>query len=359
MVALGAAQASDTRLGGARNFGLAGAGIALPLDVYENHVLNPALLGLAGRRFRLGVPYIGYHTDRISLGQVNDLIGDVNSGGVEDDQVVKLARKYGENTKEFGLSAGLGLSGGEFAFSGRAEALVRSVPNPQLRAFLATGNDNYEDVPIDARLDAYGLGYYETDTSYGHALALRGGNRLSLGATLRTISAFYAHKIADADAIGGDGGVRNGSEVADGDDVIQRSSFGVDFGGVAAFQKLPGATFGFNVRNLVEPNITFVRTMPNTDFPLRQDLRPFRREIGVGAAYVKPHYLFALDAVDLGNHAGAAGVRFGAEYSFSKYLAVRSGYDTRSSFVVGLCVGGINAAISANGTTSIVSTLRF
>lgn len=364
LAALGAAargQGNDVRFGGARTFGLAGAGIALPLDVYETHRLNPALLGFAGRKFRVGMPYVGYHTDRISVGQVNDLIGDLDKGGIEDEAAVRLARKYGSDTKEFGLNAGGGVSGYNFALSARVEALVRSVPNASLRAFLATGDDDYHNVPIDSRLDAYGLGYVESAASYGHEVSLgKGkGDRLSLGATVRGVTAFYAHKVADAQAIGNDGDVRNGTEISSDDDVIQRGAIGLDFGGVASLHSVPDAYFGFSVQNALEPDITFVRTMPNTDFPLRKDLRPFRREIGIGAAYVKKHYIVALDAVDLGNHAGGSGLRLGAEYSFTKLFAIRAGYDSHSKFVAGVCIGGINAAIAADGTTSIVSSLRF
>jgi hypothetical protein len=353
-----AAFAEDVRLGGGRAFGMAGAGIALPLDVYENHRLNPALLGFAGEKFRFGIPYIGYHAKRISLKGVQDLIGDIDSGGIEDDQVVKLARKYGSNTKEFGVNGGLGVSGGHFALSGGAEAIVRSVPNAQLKAFLATGDNDYNNAPIDSRLDAYGLGYYEMNASYGHEV-LKGADRLSVGATVRGVSAYYAHKVADAEAIAGNGDVRNGSEVADGDDVIKRSGVGVDLGAVGTLRKLPNAYYGVNIRNLVEPNIRFVRTFPNTDFPLRRDLRPFQREINVGTAYVQGRYLAAADMIDLGNHAGHAGFRVGGEYAFSKYLAIRGGYDSRSKFVVGLCLGGVNAAVSADGSTSIVTAIRF
>lgn len=350
--------AEDVRLGGGRAFGMAGAGLALPLDVYENHRLNPALLGFAGEKFRMGIPYIGYHARRISLKGVNDLIGNIDSGGIDDDQVVKLARKYGSNTKEFGVNGGLGLSGGHFAFSGGAEAVVRSVPNDSLKAFLATGDNDYTHAPIDSRLDAYGLGYYEVNGSYGHEV-LKGPDRLSLGASVRGISAFYAHKVADAEAIAGTGEVRNGSEIADGDDVIKRSGVGMDLGAVGTLRKLPNAYYGVNIRNLVEPNIHFVRTMPNTDFPLRRDLRPFQREINVGAAYVQGRYLAAADMLDLGNHSGNAGFRVGGEYALSKYLAIRGGYDSQSKFVVGLCLGGVNAAVSADGSTSIITAIRF
>ncbi|GEM_PF-3212332 len=355
----GTAAASDIRFGGARTFGLAGTGIALPLDVYETHTINPALLGFAGKRLRFGVPSFGYHTDGISLGGVSDLIGDIDKGGVSNDEVVRLARKYGSDTKEFGLNGGLGASYGGFALSGGAEAVVRSVPNASLKAFLASGNDDFKDTPIDARLDAYGLGYYQTNASYGHELRLGGGNRLSLGATVRAVSAFYAHKVADSSAISDDGDVRNGSEIAAGDDVIQRSSFGIDLGAVGSLRAVPNAYFGLRVHNLVEPKINFVRTMPDTDFPLRHDLRPFRRDIGVGAAYVKNNVLFAADLIDLGNHAGAAGFRVGAEYSVNKYFALRAGYDSRSKFVVGLNLGGINLAYAPDGSTSLVSTIRF
>ena len=355
----GASRAEDVRFGGARTFGLAGAGIALPLDVYETHTLNPALLGLAGKKFRFGVPFVGYHTQNISLGQVNDLVNDLDSGGVDDNEVVTLARKYGSDSKELGINGFAGASYAHFALSFRAEALVRSIPNGALRTFLKSNDNDYTNAPIDSRLDAYGLGYYQSNLSYGHALPMKKGDTLSFGASVRAVSAYYAHKVADADAIASDGDVRNGTEIGGNDDSIERSGVGVDFGGVGSLHTLPNATFGFDVRNLVEPNITFVRTRPDTDFPLRRDLRPFKRQVGVGAAYVKDKYLVALDLVDLGNHAAAGGFRIGAEYAFNKLFAVRGGYDSRSKFVVGVSVYGLNAAISADGTTSIVSSLRF
>lgn len=360
LVATALGSGSDVRFGGARTFGLAGAGIALPLDTYETFGLNPALLGFDSKRFRVGLPYIGYHTKDISLGQVNDLIGNASSGGVSDDEAVRLARKYGSNTKELGVNAGGGLTYKGFALGFRAEALVRSVPNQALSNFLATNDDDYRDAPIDSRLDAYGLGYYQTTLAYGREVSVpRSRDRFSLGLAAREVTAIYAHKVADATAIAGDGDVRNGSEISGDDDMITRSGFGLDFGGVAALHAVPNAYFGFSVRNLVEPNVTFVRTAPNTDFPLIRDFRPFKRQIGVGAAYVKERYLVALDAVDLGGHGGNSGVRLGAEYSINKHFAIRGGYDSRSKFVAGVCVGGVNAAISADGTTSVVSQIKF
>ena len=364
LVALGSAAhgtGNDVQFGGSRTFGMGGAGIALPLDVYQTHRLNPALLGFAGKKLRVGVPYLGYHTDNVSLGQINDLIGDIDKGGVADDQVVKLARKYGSDIKEFGLNAGTGVSYAGFALSFRAEADVRSVPNKPFRDFLATGDDDYNNAPLNSRLDAYGIGFYETTASYGHEIPLpKKDDRVSLGVSIRAVSAFYAHKIADVSAIANGSGVRNGTELSDeNDDVIQRSALGADFGALASFAKIPNAYFGVAVRNAVEPNVTFVRTGPDADFPLRRDLRPFKRQVGIGAAYVQKRYLAALDVVDLGDHAGAQAVRFGAEYAFNKLFAVRAGYDTRSKFTVGVSIGGLNAALNANGTTSIVQQIRF
>ena len=351
---------NDVRFGGARTFGLAGAGIALPLDVYETHGLNPALLGFASRKLHFGVPYVGYHTNNISLGQVNDLIGDASKGGLSDNEAVKLARKYGEDTKELGVNAGGGVSANNFAFGFRAEALVRSVPNQALSNFLKTGDNDYTNAPIDSRLDAYGLGYYQATVAYGYEVAVpKSKDHYSLGLAAREVTAIYAHKVADVTAIAGNGDVRNGTEIADGDDMVTRSGLALDFGGLASLHSLPGAYVGFDVRNAVEPNITFVRTAPNSDFPLIRDFRPFKRQIGVGVAYVKQKCLVALDAVDLGNHAGAGGFRLGAEYAVNKYFAVRGGYDSHSKFVAGVCIYGINAALSADGTTSVVSQIRF
>ena len=338
-VAVGA-QAEDVRCGGARAFGLAGTGIALPLDVYETHTINPALLGLASKRFHFGTPYVGYHTQRISLGQVNDLIGQTSGSSVSDDEILKLARKYGRDTKELGVNAGVGLSVDGFALSGRAETLVRSIPNATLSAFLKSGDNDYLNTPIESRLDAYDLGYYEGDAAYGYAVRLKKGDTVSVGANVRAVTAYYAHKIADGQAIANNGDVRNGTEISSNDDFIRRSGVGVDLGGLASLHSLPDAYFGFNVRNLVEPNVTFVRSRPDTDFPLTRDLRPFRRQVGVGASYVKKKYLVALDVVDLGNHAGVGGFRGGAEYSVNKLFAVRAGYDTRKRFTAGVSVLG-------------------
>ena len=340
---------------------MGGAGIALPLDVYQTHRLNPALLGFAGRKFRVGVPYVGYHTDNVSLGTVNDLIGDVNNGAVSDDQVVRIARKYGSDVKELGINGGGGFSYGGFALSGRVEANVRSVPNQVFRDFLATGDDDYNNAPLNSRVDAYGLGFYEGTASYGHEIPIgKRKDRLSLGASVRAVTAYYAHKIADVTAIATGNGVRNGSELSNAsDDVIQRSGVGADFGALVSLGSVPNAYFGLSVRNAIEPDVTFVRTAPDTDFPLMRDLRPFRRQIGVGAALVKKRYLAALDVVDLGNHADAQAVRLGAEYSINKLFAVRAGYDSRAKFSVGVSIYGINAALNANGTTSIVQQIRF
>ena len=349
--AVSLASAQDVRLGGARTFGLGGAGVALPLDVWETHRLNPALLGFADKRLRYGIPYIGYHAKNLSVGDLSKASKDIDSNSNLD----QYARDFGNDTKELGLSFGEGLSFAGFAFSVAGDADARSIPNASLKEW-ANSSADLSTLPDDARLDAYGLATYDVAGSYGRTV-LDSREKVAVGATARFASAYYAHKFVDAEAIQNDGNGQNAPEIGNGN-AVNKSGFGADFGVLASTERLKNFTVGANAHNLIEPNVRFART--DTEANAIGDLRPFQRHVDVGAAYVaSDRYLAALDLVDLGNHAGVAGVRAGAEYTVTRFFSVRAGYDSRASVAVGLSLFGVNAAFDAKGTATLTTALRF
>src|SRR5205085_1622974 len=132
--ALGAACAcrADITIGGnARGFAMGGAGIAIVDRSERNTLLNPAALALLNRRTRPDYPTIGLRASGISLSAAfNHLFTHP-----DQNDAVSLARDFGKNNSEFGVSTGAGMRFGHIEATAWGLGTVRVLPNAAMQTW--------------------------------------------------------------------------------------------------------------------------------------------------------------------------------------------------------------------------------
>lgn len=362
LLALTAVATADVTFGGTRASGMGGAGLALPVDVFQNSRLNPALHGYGTRSFRFQFPQFGYRTDGISVSDVTDLGRRLSSGSGNEALAIRLARQYGERRRDFGVAANAAVFGGGFTAFGEGEASVASRPNAVLRQFIASGA-NPDNTPLDAQLDAYGFGYYSFGVGYANAVNLPRA-RFSTGIRVKQVRGYYAHKIANGPSIANNttGGVGNGTDIPGNENTVDARGVGVDLGGIYSDQRLKGFTFGAVIENAVQPNIRFASQAPADEGGAirRGFVNPFRTAFNTGVGYMyRENILGALDLVDLGNRAGRSELRAGIEVGLSRAFAARAGYNSRTGFTYGIAAGGFNLQLGGTSPVTIGTTVRF
>ena len=203
IVAAASIAQADWVIGSGRYPGMGSAGLALPRDFLYSGRLNPGLYGLAPTRFQFQVPRFSFRLSQVSLDDLRDFSGAVGDGGLSEDDIGELARKLGDDDFEFGVGTGLGFLTNGFALDINGDALVAGYPNDSLKAYVRSGSTGI--VPIDARLDAYGLAGYEIGFGYGRRINNPGNIDFSIGARVKLVRGYYTHRIADATAIQGGG----------------------------------------------------------------------------------------------------------------------------------------------------------
>lgn len=343
--------AADFTIGGARAQGMGGAGLALPIDVRNNYILNPAFLAFGSKNPALQFPQIGYRIDGIGFGDLTDVLGDF-SEGVDQDGVLTLARSFGQNNIKAAFGANIGVSGLGFAVAARGEVGINSTPNEALRNW----DGNNSSLTGNERLDAYGYAYRSIDVGYGNALRVPAG-RLAIGANARFITSNYAHKFVDANGIQ-NGTVQNGSGIPAGQDTVEEQGVAVDLGLLYSPKGQDNLYIGLVVENFVQPNLNFDVQQPGGG--AFDPLNPFPRVVSIGiGAQVGKGLLLAGDLVDIGNAASRKEARVGAELGLSPQFAIRAGYNSRTSFVWGFSAFGINVHFAGNAPLSLNSAIRF
>ncbi len=343
--------AADFTIGGARAQGMGGAGLALPIDVRNNYILNPAFLAFGSKNPALQFPQIGYRIDGIGFGDLSDVIGNF-SEGVSQDGVLTLARSFGQNDIKAAFGANLGVSGLGFAVAARGEVGLNSTPNAALRNW----DGNNSTLTGNERLDAYGYAYRSIDVGYGNAVRVPAG-RLAIGANARFITSNYAHKFVDANGIQ-NGTVQNGSGIPAGQDTVEEQGVAVDLGLLYSPKNLDNLYFGLVVENFIQPDLNFdVQRPGGAGFDA---LNPFPRVISVGiGAQVGKGLLLAGDLVDIGNAASRKEARVGAELGLGSSFAIRAGYNSRTAFGWGFSLFGVNVHFAGNTPLSLNSAIRF
>jgi hypothetical protein len=349
---------ADLTFGGARAAGMGGAGLALPVDTGNNYRMNPAFLAFGSKAPTIQWPGIGFKLDGISIGNVRDVVGDIDQGGLDASGILELARKYADGPKTLGLNANLGLRFAGLALGVKGEAGVNSLPNAQLQQWVQSGGDP-TNVPAGSRLDAYGYGYQQFEVGYGNSVRTKMG-KLTVGANLRRIKAYYAHKYADQNTINNNdqSGVQNGSGII-GDYATQEST-GVDLGVLYNLPNAENFYIGTVIENFIEPNIAFNYEAPGGGQPIvPRGFDPYKRTFNIGVGYVQDKFLMAADLVDIGNNAGGQQLRYGAEFAVSKNVFLRAGYNSLTAFTYGLSIGSFNLQLGGKAPLSLTSAIRF
>jgi len=359
LVVLGSAQA-DVIFGGSRRAAMGGAGLALPIDFSQSTRYNPALLGFGGRGVDFTFPQLGYRANGIDLGDIQDYLGDIGSGGLDVGRLNEFARRFGRRTSEFGVNGNAGISFGGFSFGGDGEAAVTMKPNAPLRAYNGSGN-----VPANAQLDAYGFGYYSLNAGYGGKVRVPNG-RLALGGTVKSVTGYYAHKIAGN--INGNTAPVNGADISGGSDTIRKSGVGFDLGAVYSTEAMPNVYYGAVIENLVRPNVKFNRQLdgdnnlggPGTAPVIANGVDPFKTvtSVGVGAMLGR-NILVAADLYDIGNNAGRSEFRSGVEFQVARGFALSAGYNSRSAISVGVSVFGFSVTLAGRQPLTVGAAVRF
>ncbi len=357
-LSVSASSFADVTFGGARAAGMGGAGLALPFDIGNNYRMNPAFLGFGSKAPTLQWPTIGYKLDGFSITNVKDVIGNINNGALDATGILNLARNYATEPKAVSFGGNVGFKIGGLAIGASGDAGVNSVPNSQLQTWAQNGGD-VSNVDLGSRLDAYGYGYQQLEIGYGNTVRSKAG-KFTVGANMRRIKAYYAHKIADKDTIQNNdqGGIVNGSGLTD--DVATKESMGLDIGVLYNMPNNNNLYFGGLIQNAIEPNIKFDYEAPGGGNPITTNgFAPYKRTYNLGVGYAQDKVMFAADWVDVGNNAGGQQLRYGAELALSKSAFLRAGYNSQTAFTYGVSIGGFNIQLGGKSPLTLTSVLRF
>ncbi len=358
LIGLSASSFADVTFGGARAAGMGGAGLALPIDVGNNYRMNPAFLAFGSKAPTIQWPGLGYKLDGISLGNVRDVVGTIGDGGLDASGILTLARQYADSSKALGFNGNVGFRFGGLAIGGAGEVGINSIPNASLKQWAQNGGD-VNNVPVDARLDAYGYGYEQFEIGYGNSVRTTAG-KFTIGANVRRIKAYYAHKYADSTTIQNNdqNGVQNGSGIVG--DYATKDSTGVDLGMLYNFPNVNNLYVGMVIQNFIEPKIDFDYEAPGGGQPIIPGgFDPYKRTFNLGLGYVQDKLLMAADLVDIGNNSGGQQLRYGAEYAIGKNTFLRAGYNSQTAFTYGLSFGGFNVQLGGKAPLSLTTVIRF
>lgn len=348
---------------GTRRIGMAGAGLALPINANDESA-NPALYAYLGTDFKLLMPSFGFFTQNISLNDFSKGLGSITSGGVSTSKLANFAQTFGDNDKQLGLNASLGVSFDGFVISGAGAANVKTVPNASLQS------DVQNKVPIAGfnpgdTLDGYGYGYYSYGAAYGRFLnpkpTVNTQPRIALGLRLKEMKGYFDHSyVTGGQIISGSTSATQAPEM-NGANVISKSGIGADFGFEAQFgQDLFGAV---QIRNIIKPPIGFAATLPQSQTTGRigeTTVNPFATMVDLGMGTLLSKNIYgAVDLVDATNAGNSQELRAGATFNFAKNFAVQGGYSSRYGFAVGFTVYGFSIAYSQVVPLSVSTAFRF
>lgn len=358
VLATSATSFADLTFGGARAAGMGGAGLALPFDIGNNYRMNPAFLAFGSKAPTLQWPSLGYKLDGFSISNVKDVLGNINHGALDSEGILNLARNYATDAKAVSIGGNLGFKMGGFAIGGSGEGGINSIPNAALQVWAQNGGD-VNNVDPGSRLDAYGYGYQQLEIGYGNSIRSNAG-KVTVGANMRRIKAYYAHKYADQSTIQNNdtSGIQNGSGLTS--DFATKESVGLDLGVLYNLPKMDNLFFGALIQNAVEPNIKFDYEAPGGGNPITTNgFLPYKRTYNLGTGYAQDKLMLAADWVDIGNNAGGQQLRYGAELAISKSAFLRAGYNSKTAFTYGISIGGFNIQLGGKSPLTLTSVLRF
>jgi hypothetical protein len=181
---------------------------------------------------------------------------------------------------------------------------------------------------------------------------------LQLGATAKLVKGYYSHQRVFWTGAG----VTQGAGVEmGGKDAIDKSGVGIDLGALYSHPSSDKIFYGVVIENLVQPNVKFSRQLPGGEAnPIVDDVDVFKTAFNVGVgAKLTDKVLGAFDLIDVGNRAGRFQVAAGAEVMVTNWLGVRAGYNSKTSFTLGLSFAGLSINLAGRAPLSAVASFRF
>ncbi|MCS6831828.1 MAG: conjugal transfer protein TraF, partial [bacterium] len=273
----------------------------------------------------------------------------------------RIVRTFGEKEKVqavFNADFGLVLNG--IAISAGAVGDFRLYPNTQLRRW-ARGESN--DL-TGAQGDIYGMVSFSLpDVTLGARLSAGGEQgEFAIGARVRFLRVFYTHYFADPNDLSSGNAGSRAVELGAADYLDKRGT-GVDVGIIWKPNKELPLSYALVVENLIEPDIEFPFTAPNTlQVPgaPQTTVKPLRRAIHMGVAMEGAlGVTYVADWVDVTNNIGKRELRFGAEKRLAGGLAIRAGYGSKNGWAIGGEIFGINIAVAQKFPLQVSRSLRF
>lgn len=352
-------RADEVSIFGSPSRGMAGAGIARMDNPSAQMYLNPAAVAYV-RGVKFGLNNLNIDTEGSTLRQVYGTINIGQQGVVDLADAARIVRTFAEKDKvQAVLSADFGLVFNSVAVTAGVVGDFRLYPNPQLQRW-ARGVSN--DL-TGAQGDIYGVVAFSLpDVTFGTRLTAGEDSELAIGARLRFIRAFYTHYYADQnDLSSGDAGSRAIELGAS--DYLDKRGTAVDVGIVLKPSRQLPITYALVVENLIEPNIEFPFTTPNTlqtPGAPQTTIKPIKRAIHMGIAMEGAFGVFyAADWVDITNNTGKRELRFGAEKRLAGGLAIRAGYGTKNGWAIGGEIFGINIAVAQKFPMQVSRSITF
>jgi F plasmid transfer operon, TraF, protein len=340
--------ADDTfHFGGTRSTGMGGAGLALPVDVLQNQRLNVAFLA-KNKKIGVQFPEVGVRTEGANFGDLHNILGSAGGAALSSRTLTNLYNDFGTHRVQADGQLNLGFVAENFSLNLEGAANVTSIPN----AVLASGSPG-----AGAQLDAYGHGFYEVAVGAGTPLHLNSGE-LSVGTRLKTVSAYYAHKVAAMN--GSTLSIQNGQEFGNSkNDTASRTGIGVDLGVLYEPNAVKNLYFGATVDNFVVPKVGFEQSLPFSSADSSFS-NPFLTTTSVGAGYMAAKdILVATDLYDIFNHSGNRQLRMGAEVGLGSSITGRVGYNSLSGFTIGGSAFGYNLSLSGGLPLLLTRTIKF
>jgi hypothetical protein len=361
IVALAAcASADEISIFGSPTRGMAGAGIALMRNPSTQMYLNPAAVSYV-RGVQFGINNLNIDTEGATIRQISDTVKVGQEGVVNLADAARIIRTFGEKDKVQAVAnADFGLVFNGVAITVGAVGDFRLYPNTQLRRW-ARGESN--DL-TGAQGDIYGLVAFSLpDITFAARLSAGSEqSEIAIGARVRVLRVFYTHYYADQTDLSSGNAGKRADELGEADYLDKRGT-GVDVGIIWKPNKELPLTYAVVVENLIEPNIEFHYTAPNSPQGAgasQTTIKPLKRALHAGVALADPLGItYVADWVDITNNLGKRELRIGAEKRLAGGLAIRAGYGSKSGWAIGGEVFGINIAVAQKFPMQVSRSFAF
>ena len=347
----GAALADGT-LGGGAYYGMAGAGVAMPMG--GNGRLNPALYSFAKKGFGADSPMFGYRISGVNFQQLQDNLKSVSNGGLDSNNLSTLAKQFGSREVQLGGLAGLQFNVGPLYFSGGGEVFAKLVPNAALQADVKAGGGTYG---AGDQLDGYGMGYYSLDASMANTVKVDTFS-VNIGGRAKIVKGYYSHQFVDGATITSGGSSTLGTEMG-GQQTLNKSGVGFDLGAQTAIDSDKKNYVGFVAENIIKPKVSFDGTLP-VDIAGATAINPFSTKYTVGyAGEIADKVWFAADYYDMTKATSFSETRLGISTSILPGIGLQIGQGSKRGTSFGVQFLGINLSFQANAPMTAQTGFKF